>query len=80
MVAVYADAARNVPTISCFMLLADAMYCVPTGADPALTVGSVIRANTSVCPYAFLVYTDAPWRVPTGGGIRGRCMQRPYEG
>ena len=64
------------------------MCCVPTEqAAPAPMVGSVIRANTSVCPYAFrftrthhgvslqvAVFADAARNVPTRGGkTSGAC-------
>ena len=56
----------SVPFITISGGFPDAMRCVPTGqADPAPTVGSVIRANTSFAPTRF--------------GLLGRTMARPYD-
>lgn len=28
----------------------------------------------NVSAHSLFISVDAPWRIPTGGGIRGRCM------
>lgn len=63
------------------MVFADAMWRVPTGqADPAPTGGFDYQGKHIGLPQRVSVYTDTARCVPTGGGIRGRVVQRPYLG